>query len=219
MKCVLGIRADVWALSAFAGVALYLFVRSLDILLASMFLGSVADYMRGTSQPLTLTPWLLNAVLTPLVEEYVFRRKLFEVLESRIGVTRAGLVATSLYCVVHFQYFGSLYILNVFLAGLLFQYLAFVSGSIKTSWLCHACYNTSILVPKPPLTVFTVGLGIPSADYLLVALSATLLTAYLISVVLRGLHLACGRHVLLDGFIESSSSTRGPATNMKEGGL
>ncbi len=94
--------------------------------------------------------WLLALVAigigAPLSEELLFRGFLFPALaKSTLGVAGAAVVSTLAWTALHAGY--SVYgLVEVFLVGLFFCWLMVRSGSLWVPILCHAIYNTAIVL-------------------------------------------------------------------------
>ncbi len=120
---------------------------------ALVFVADRAALMRDLSQAASLArsdAWLLALAAiglgAPLSEELLFRGFLFPALaRSRLGLAGAALVSTLAWTSLHAGY--SLYgLVEVFLVGLYFSWLAVRTGSLWVPILCHAIYNTTIVL-------------------------------------------------------------------------
>lgn len=140
-----GLRV-VWPAVAALGVFATLYA-------ALVFAADRAALMRDLSQAASLArsdAWLLVMVAigigAPLSEEMLFRGFLFPALaRSRLGLAGAALVSTLAWTTLHAGY--SLYgLVEVFLVGLYFSWLVVRTGSLWVPILCHAIYNTAIML-------------------------------------------------------------------------
>lgn len=105
--------------------------------------------------------WALTAVVVgigaPLSEELLFRGFLLASLAgTRLGFWGAAVVTTALWTMLHVGY-SLIGILEVFFIGLFFSWLLWRTGSLRVPILCHAAYNSLIVLalrfvdlPAPP---------------------------------------------------------------------
>jgi len=95
------------------------------------------------------TLWLLALALVvaaPLAEELVFRGFMFRGLAaSHVGVAGAIFIPAFIWAVMHLQY-SSLYILHIFIIGLLFGWLRWRSGSTLVPLVLHGAVNLTALL-------------------------------------------------------------------------
>lgn len=118
-----------------------------------VWLLSPVDLVRDLSQllPIIRSDLLWLAVLAigvgaPVSEELLFRGYLLPALaRSRLGFAGASLLTTAAWTALHFSYsvFG---LIEVFLIGLYFSWLLWRTGSLWVPIVCHAVYNTAILL-------------------------------------------------------------------------
>lgn len=135
------------ALGAFATVyAVFVFVTDRDALLRD--LSQAAALARSDAWLLALAAIGVGA---PLSEELLFRGFLFPALvksrlgEFRLGLAGAALVSTLAWTSLHAGY--SLWgLVEVLCVGLYFSWLAVRTGSLWVPILCHAIYNTAIML-------------------------------------------------------------------------
>ncbi|MBU2533569.1 MAG: CPBP family intramembrane metalloprotease [Alphaproteobacteria bacterium] len=84
------------------------------------------------------------AIGAPLSEELLFRGYLLQRLrQTRLGFIGAALVANTGWALLHFDY-SWLSLADVFLAGLLFSWALWRTGSIWVPIAFHAIYNASV---------------------------------------------------------------------------
>jgi membrane protease YdiL (CAAX protease family) len=94
--------------------------------------------------------WVLAAAVigigAPLSEELLFRGFLLSALaRSRLGFWGAALIATALWTSLHVGY-TVVGILEVSIVGLFFSWLLWRTGSLRVAILCHALYNSLIVL-------------------------------------------------------------------------
>jgi membrane protease YdiL (CAAX protease family) len=89
---------------------------------------------------------LVVGVGAPLSEELLFRGFLLSALaQSRLGFWGGALVTTSLWTALHAGY-SAAGVVEVFLIGILFSWLVWRTGSLRVAILCHALYNSIIVL-------------------------------------------------------------------------
>lgn len=94
--------------------------------------------------------WLLGLLIVgigaPLSEELLFRGFLFSALaKSRVGVIGAALISTVLWTALHAGY-TIIGLIEIFLVGLVFSWLLYRTGSLRVTIVCHAVYNSLIML-------------------------------------------------------------------------
>lgn len=93
--------------------------------------------------------WLVLVVVgfgAPLMEEFLFRGFLQSALaRSRLGFVGASIVSTVLWTLLHYGYTVA-GLVEVFLVGLYFCWLLWRSGSLWLPLICHALYNSSLVL-------------------------------------------------------------------------
>lgn len=176
-------------LSAVAGIALYALGKSLDVVLATLFFESNWPYVRAVRVPVFLSTLLLSGLLFPFIEEYVFRRKVFDFFLPRIGYGWAVVISVSICTAMHFEDLGRLTMVNIVIGAVLFQFIANISGTILMSWTCHAVNNLVVLSPKPSVTEIQSMLGLQSLSVVWFAGLVALLGAAVACLVLWRLSL------------------------------
>jgi uncharacterized protein len=98
---------------------------------------------------------LVVGIAAPLSEELLFRGFLFSALaRSRIGILGATLVSTTLWTAMHAGY-TVVGLIEVFTIGIILSGLLWKTGSLRVAILCHAVYNSLIMLglrylPLPP---------------------------------------------------------------------
>lgn len=106
-------------------------------------LNSLLPIIRSDALWLTL---LAIGIGAPLSEELLFRGFLLPAFaRSPLGFSGAAFVTTAAWTALHFSYsvFG---LLEVFLIGLYFSWLLWRTGSLWVPIVCHAVYNTTVLL-------------------------------------------------------------------------
>lgn len=100
---------------------------------------------------LARSPWWLFGLLVigigaPLSEELLFRGLLLPALaKSRLGIAGAAIVSSVLWTSLHANY-SLTGLAEVFIAGLLFAWLLWRTGSLRVPILCHGLYNALIIL-------------------------------------------------------------------------
>ncbi len=114
-------------------------------------------FPEATQQDIALFKTLLNgipvwlAVLTLVVgaalsEELLFRGfMLGQLRRTRVGFVGASVIVSGAWTVLHWGY-SSIGIINVFLAGLLFSWALWRTGTLWVPILFHALYNAVVLI-------------------------------------------------------------------------
>jgi hypothetical protein len=99
--------------------------------------------VRGPDWPLTAAVVGLGA---PLSEELLFRGFLLSTLaRTRLGFWGAALASNLAWTALHAQY-SAVGLAEVFALGLLFSWLLWRTGSLRVPIVCHALYNSLILL-------------------------------------------------------------------------
>lgn len=154
-----GKMGDVLALRTPAGgSAVYLEALLLMLLLqvgvSIVQYGFLADDMLGDLRPfarlLAGQEWVLTLLVVgigaPLSEELLFRGFLQSALAaSRLGFGGAAVITTGLWTAMHAGY-STAGMVEVFLIGLLFSWLLWRTGSLRVALVCHALYNSLIVL-------------------------------------------------------------------------
>lgn len=100
---------------------------------------------------LARSPWWVLGLLVigigaPLSEELLFRGLLLPALaKSRLGFAGAAIVSSTLWTSLHANY-SLTGLAEVFIAGLLFSWLLWRTGSLRVTILCHGIYNALIIL-------------------------------------------------------------------------
>lgn len=174
-------------LALLIGIVLYFLVRALDQILASYFLPESKDiYFQAKGSALSIFTISFNGIIYPFIEEFVFRRKLYSFLSRRFKNWSPIVLTAAIFCLVHVELYGTLYMINIFLLGLVCQKLANSSGSIVTSAACHGAFNICVLAPKRSVADVQLALGISELNVIWFAGIVALLATAIISVLLRG---------------------------------
>lgn len=134
------------ALALLVGGVMYLFVRALDLVLASLFFPeTLQSYSRAMGSNMSISTILLSGMVSPFIEEFIFRRKLYGFVALRLRSWISTLVVATLFCFMHFEHYGTLHMINTFLMGIVCQRLVNSSGSILSSTACHTAFNICVL--------------------------------------------------------------------------
>jgi membrane protease YdiL (CAAX protease family) len=89
--------------------------------------------------------WIVNMVIiTPIVEELLFRGSFYRILNIRYGIFWAALLSSLLFASVH--KIGIAPFIIVFMKGLLFTYAYQKSGSVWTSIIVHSMNNVAAVL-------------------------------------------------------------------------
>jgi uncharacterized protein len=106
----------------------------------------LAQFRPILASDLALPAFVALAIGAPLSEELLFRGFLMGVLcRSWLGYTGAGLIATFGWTALHWGY-SPVGMIEVFIAGLIFSWALWRTGSIIVPIACHALYNATVLV-------------------------------------------------------------------------
>lgn len=90
--------------------------------------------------------FLVVGIGAPLAEELLFRGFLLPALSrSRLGFGGAAILSTALWTALHAGY-SVAGIADVFLVGLFFSWLLWRTGSLWVPILCHALYNSLLVI-------------------------------------------------------------------------
>ena len=93
-----------------------------------------------------MTTWLSAFLVPTLSEELLFRGLLLPALaKSRLGIAGAAIVSSVLWTSLHANY-SLTGLAEVFIAGLLFAWLLWRTGSLRVPILCHGLYNALIIL-------------------------------------------------------------------------
>lgn len=131
--------AGLFLISALYGGAVYQFDRSG----MSQDLGPFAEMMRTDAWWLVLAAAGIGA---PIAEEFLFRGLLYGFLrEAPSGKVLAGILTAAAWATLHINY--AIYgIVAIFLIGLYFAWLREASRSLLPPLVCHAVYNSLIVL-------------------------------------------------------------------------
>lgn len=149
---VLALRAAVGGWRAYAGAILAL--AGLQVVLAivqhTLMSHDLLTDLRPFVNLIRGPDWALTAAVVgigaPLSEELLFRGFLLSALaRTGLGFWGAALITTALWTILHFGY-SIVGILEVFIIGLFFSWLLWRTGSLRVAILCHAFYNSLIVL-------------------------------------------------------------------------
>jgi uncharacterized protein len=133
------------ALFAMAVLEVVLSAIQYSLVTRDIFADSMPFYpiVAGSGWPLAFAVVGIGA---PLSEELLFRGFLLSALaRTRLGFSGAALATTMLWTGLHAGY-SLAGITEVFAIGLFFCWLLWRTGSLRTAIVCHALYNTLILL-------------------------------------------------------------------------
>ena len=147
-------------------------VASFGILILASELGNVlnaikpipTEYIDVINQLFSQNSWgvlLAIAVVTPIVEELVFRGAILEGLRIRYSARTALIVSAVLFALVHGLPWA---MVNAFLLGLFFGWLMLKTGSLQLCILAHALYNGLDFVVSKWIQVPIPGFNIMSPE-------------------------------------------------------
>jgi uncharacterized protein len=135
-------------LIGFAFVAMLVILGLLNALLYGLGHDAMAD-LRPHLELIRSDTWLLAALAigvgAPLMEELTFRGFLQSALAQRVGFWPAALITTAAWTLLHWGY-SVAGMAEVFLIGLYFSWLLWRSGSLWPALICHALYNSGLVL-------------------------------------------------------------------------
>jgi membrane protease YdiL (CAAX protease family) len=103
---------------------------------------AVVDFVASPSIWPRLMLLLAGSVVAPLTEELVFRGILVRALQANLGVLGAIVVSSAIFAVLHPQL--PMGFLSIFVLGLAFSALYWLTGSLWPSIIAHAVNNTIV---------------------------------------------------------------------------
>jgi len=109
---------------------------------------SIPEFMRAVheSSPNKLLLFFAIAIIAPLFEEIFFRGFLFEGLKySAAGFLGASVISSLVWALIHLQY-SAIYIVMIFVFGLVFSYAKHKTSSLYVPIILHIFVNTLALV-------------------------------------------------------------------------
>jgi membrane protease YdiL (CAAX protease family) len=99
-----------------------------------------------------------SIALSPLFEEYVFRKLLITWLSKYVFLNVAVLLSALLFATLHLQHWVDGIklrdLLSIFIAGIVYGYVYLSRRSFFDSFLVHAFKNSLILIPKESLAQY-----------------------------------------------------------------
>lgn len=130
-------------------VAMALLLGGLNALLYWLFENDVMADLRPHLALIQSDAWPLAALAigagAPLMEELTFRGFLQSALAQRLGFWPATLITTAAWTLLHWGY-SAAGMAEVFLIGLYFSWLLWRTGSLWPALICHAVYNSSLVL-------------------------------------------------------------------------
>lgn len=118
-----------------------------------------------------------SVLLAPVIEEYVFRKKIVEIAARRITPPWAWVLSAALFSAVHAPYPAAYLFIDTLLLAAVCQACYVRTAHLMTAVACHASYNLMILLPKHPIVDLFDVLGVHSHTSQLSALLAAVLVA------------------------------------------
>lgn len=132
-----------------AMLAMAIFLTGFNVLLHWLIGSDPMADLRPYIELIRSDAWPLAALAigagAPLMEELTFRGFLQSALAQRLGFWPAALVTTTVWAGLHWGY-SAAGMAEVFLMGLYFSWLLWRTGSLLPVLICHALYNTGLLV-------------------------------------------------------------------------
>lgn len=140
-----GIRTYAWAIGLIA--AFQVIATTLEFLLfPNEILRDLKPFLELARGPWWWFGLLVIGIGAPLSEELLFRGLLLPALaKSRLGFWGAALVSSALWTSLHMNY-SAVGLAEVFVAGLLFAWLLWRTGSLRVTIVCHGLYNALIIL-------------------------------------------------------------------------
>jgi membrane protease YdiL (CAAX protease family) len=140
-----GSRAYVSAIAI--AVAFQVVITSLEFLLMPEdMLRDLKPFIGISRGALWWLAFIVVGLGAPLSEELLFRGFLLPALsKSRLGFVGAAVVSSGLWTGLHIGY-TVVGLVEVFCVGLLFSWLLWRTGSLRVTILCHALYNSLIIL-------------------------------------------------------------------------
>ena len=134
---------------AFATLAMVVLLGGLNAILYWLMATDLMADLRPHLELIRSDAWLLAALAigagAPLMEELTFRGFLQSALAQRLGFWPAALVTTAAWTGLHWGY-SAAGMAEVFLIGLYFSWLLWRTGSLWPALICHAVYNTGLVL-------------------------------------------------------------------------
>lgn len=129
----------------FKGLAVTVGFAAVCLVIAKCWLWSLVFF--GVSLPesaIEISQWpmvILIVLAAPLLEEPIFRGKIYRAMQTNWSVKKSMLISSLLFAVVH----PGISFLPVFCVGLACAWIYQKSGSLKYAILLHALYNFGVI--------------------------------------------------------------------------
>jgi membrane protease YdiL (CAAX protease family) len=137
-----------WLISS-AILAMALLLGGFNAILYWLLANDVMADLRPHLALIQSDAWPLAALAigagAPLMEELTFRGFLQSALAQRLGFWVAALITTAAWTLLHWGY-STAGMAEVFLIGLYFSWLLWRTGSLWPALICHAVYNSSLVL-------------------------------------------------------------------------
>lgn len=108
---------------------------------------------------------LWTVALTPLIEEYVFRKRIFEWLQMRLLMRKAFAASVLIFIVFHAFSMPYVFLINTLILGVICQYLFVLYRNIWRSVYVHALFNLLVLSPKEALSDLLMSMGMDPTQF------------------------------------------------------
>ncbi|MCV2367884.1 CPBP family intramembrane glutamic endopeptidase [Roseateles oligotrophus] len=141
-----------------AALLLYMAMRLLLPLLPN---GHLTEFLLCTNSrltewdqkvPATILGLLIAVLVSPIIEEYIFRKCLLTALVRKMHWAYAAFISSMLFTAGHSQYIINYFdpgnLLAVWIAGMVYAIIYLKRNSLLDSFLSHASLNIFILIPK-----------------------------------------------------------------------
>ena len=130
-------------------VAMALLLGGLNALLYWLVENDIMADLRPHLALMRSDAWLLAALAigagAPLMEELTFRGFLQSALARPLGFWPAAVITTTAWTLLHWGY-SVAGMAEVFLIGIYFSWLLWQTGSLLPALICHALYNTGLVL-------------------------------------------------------------------------
>ena len=153
--------------------------RFMALLPIDGILGSYKEVLKNTLDNSVILQLLVIGLLTPVLEEMLFRGIIYKRLKTYYDVTIAAYIAAIIFGIAHFNLVQGLY---AFIMGIVLTYLYEKSGNLVTAISMHCAANiATVLMNVNPVSKFIdkhILIRIPVAIVMIVLFVKFLLDAY-----------------------------------------
>lgn len=126
--------------------------RFITMLPLDGILGSYKEVQKNMMNNSFIIQLVVLGILTPVLEELLFRGIIFKRLKTYYEVTIAAYIASIIFGIAHFNLIQGLY---AFILGIVLAYLYEKSGNIVTAIIMHSAANiTAVLMGLNPISKF-----------------------------------------------------------------